>query len=295
MNHPISAQILLLARRPDLARSWSTMLTGDDCLVWRAREDVPEGVVPEVLLTDWAKAEVEAFWPDSPVENGDVPMGVIHVGSPDGSCDVLLPPEPSPGELRLACRLLAEVVRLRRSEQVSTQAQHKLRQKALTDPLTGLPNRRAWDAALDERLAAARNTDRTSGTMGRLCVAVADLDHFKQVNDTDGHAAGDRVLAAVGAALRAQLRQADFIARLGGDEFGLLLDVPGAATAAMILDRLRDALAARIEQDTTHRVTTSIGWQLVPATGASAETLFAQADKALRQAKQAGRNRVRGG
>ena len=73
----------------------------------------------------------------------------------------------------------------------------------------------------------------------RLCLAVLDLDQFKEINDTQGHAAGDRVLQAVGQSFRKYLRQDDFVARLGGDEFGLLLWAPGEAEAAAIVDRLK--------------------------------------------------------
>jgi diguanylate cyclase len=227
-----------------------------------------------------------------PTSDNPPPIGVVRVGdaSDDASCDVLLPREPAPGELRLACRLLAEVVRLRRREEAATRMHDHLRQKALSDPLTGLPNRRAWDEVLTHRAAAAGGAGRDA----RLCVAVADLDHFKQVNDTEGHAAGDRVLAAAGDSFRAGLRQPDFVARLGGDEFGILLDVPDAATAARILDRLRQALPGQVERAAGLRVTTSIGWRLASPEDDSPETTFTLADTALREAKRAGRDCLRG-
>ena len=122
----------------------------------------------------------------------------------------------------------------------------------MTDPLTGLPNRRAWDEALARR---RRQTDAAA------CVAILDLDHFKRVNDAHGHAAGDAVLRATGDALRRGLRQDDFVARLGGDEFGLLLSMPNAPTAAAVLDRVRAALPEHLARQGAERVTASVGFR----------------------------------
>ena len=120
------------------------------------------------------------------------------------------------------------------------QTHRELAQAALTDPLTGLANRRAWDQELAQRLT------RCGRRAARLCLAVLDLDQFKEINDTQGHAAGDRVLQAVGRALQKNLRQGDFVARLGGDEFGLLLWAPGEAEAAAIVERVRSRVAEAV-------------------------------------------------
>ena len=100
------------------------------------------------------------------------------------------------------------------------------RRQATTDELTGLANRRWFDRRLREAIAEARRTG------GSLALMVIDLDHFKELNDTLGHHAGDRVLAQLGPRIRAELRGADDVARLGGDEFAVLLDGAGDAERA---------------------------------------------------------------
>ena len=113
--------------------------------------------------------------------------------------------------------------------------------QALSDPLTGLPNRRAWDLALKEWVAAAADG------ANRLCVAILDLDHFKQINDVHGHVIGDEVLCASGQEVYDNLRQDDFVARLGGDEFGLLLWVPDEEVTLAVLERVRTAASRALQ------------------------------------------------
>ena len=179
---------------------------------------------------------------------------MIQVGG-DGPADVRLSANCTAEELQLACRLLGEVVRLRRLQRQSAETHRELAQAALTDPLTGLANRRAWDQELARRL-----TEAASGR--RLCLAVLDLDQFKEINDTQGHAAGDRVLQAVGHSLQKHLRQGDFVARLGGDEFGLLLWVPGEAEAAAIVERVRSRVAEAAGAQGAVKITASAGFAL---------------------------------
>jgi diguanylate cyclase (GGDEF)-like protein len=114
-----------------------------------------------------------------------------------------------------------------------------------SDPLTGVANRRRWDAELETRCAEGRRSGEP------LSVALLDLDHFKRYNDEHGHMAGDRLLKAVTAAWSAMLRPPDLLARLGGEEFGVLL--PGcAATAA-------EAIAERLRAATPVATTVSVG------------------------------------
>jgi diguanylate cyclase (GGDEF)-like protein len=160
---------------------------------------------------------------------------------------------------------------------------------AFTDPLTGLSNRRAWDKTLRERLKAA--TDSRC-----LCLAVFDLDYFKQINDAFGHAAGDEVLKAVARAICEHLRQDDFVARIGGDEFGLLIWVSDPAIAPAVIERVRTALPDRLAASGVHQVRASagvagVGFAIPPP---SPGEIFAQADEALRRAKQEGRDRTVG-
>lgn len=147
-----------------------------------------------------------------------------------------------------------------------------LSDEALTDPLTGLPNRRAWDEALHEALE--EDTPVT--------VVLFDLDHFKEFNDTHGHPAGDRLLRATAAAWRDQLRVGDFLARIGGEEFGLLLR-SDTSVATEVVERLRGRV--------TDGRTCSAGIAS-RAPGEPGADIVARADSALYLAKDAGRDRA---
>jgi diguanylate cyclase (GGDEF)-like protein len=125
------------------------------------------------------------------------------------------------------------------------------------------------------------------------------LDHFKAVNDADGHAAGDEVLRGAAEAILGGLRQADFVARLGGDEFGLLLRVDDEAAARRVLDRVRGKIPSELTRRGATSVTASAGFRLAHARDPGAplpspESLFLEADAALRRAKEEGRDRTVG-
>ncbi|MDK9702233.1 MAG: diguanylate cyclase [Sulfuritalea sp.] len=155
------------------------------------------------------------------------------------------------------------------------------------DGLTGLLNH----SALKERLVL--ELARAERLASPLALVMIDLDHFKQVNDSHGHAAGDRVLRALARLLRDRLRRTDIIGRYGGEEFGALLPDTDAATAAQVVEKLRAAFAA-IEHgagEQRFRVTLSAGIAASPPIKDS-ETLAAAADAALYRSKLDGRNRV---
>jgi len=171
-----------------------------------------------------------------------------------------------------------------RSAQLYEEA-HRL---AITDPLTGLFNRRHFLTQLEETLKRARRYRQT------FAVALLDLDGLKAINDRLGHGAGDRALESVGQALREWVRDTDVIARIGGDEFAaLLLQVDGPA-AAVTIERLRDTVRDRAlrEGDELLHLTLSGGVALYPAHGGDSEALLARADAALYAAKNLGRDRV---
>jgi diguanylate cyclase (GGDEF)-like protein len=152
---------------------------------------------------------------------------------------------------------------------------------ASTDPLTGIPNRRAFI----ERVAAAV----TAAAWGhQTVVCLVDLDGFKAVNDAGGHAAGDAMLKAVGAALGGAVRETDTVARLGGDEFAVLADVSVAFSGEMLAERLRDAVAGI---GVRAGVTASVGVAEVDA-GDDVEDLMHRADAAMYRSKSAGGDRV---
>jgi two-component system cell cycle response regulator len=159
-----------------------------------------------------------------------------------------------------------------------------LQQSALTDGLTGVPNRRAFDVALAREVALAGRTD------AALTVIILDLDKFKSLNDTFGHLAGDDVLRSVGAALRSCTRQGDVVARYGGEEFVLLL--PGATDEDAIgaARRVREVLRG---VEGPRPVTASLGIASLPAQGVTGPELLAAADLALYAAKSGGRDQAR--
>jgi diguanylate cyclase (GGDEF)-like protein/PAS domain S-box-containing protein len=153
----------------------------------------------------------------------------------------------------------------------------KLERLALTDELTGLANRRAWQQSLERELARARRHHEP------LCVAMLDLDHFKRFNDAHGHQAGDRLLREIAQTWRAQLRASDILARYGGEEFALVSPAWPLTAATAVLARVRAA--------TPRGQTCSAG--LAVFTGSeSAEQLVARADAALYEAKAQGRDRT---
>jgi diguanylate cyclase len=186
-------------------------------------------------------------------------------------------------------RLEAE---LRRSSAELAKLRAKLRgavQDALTDPLTGLANRRSFD--LERGAVAAR-----AGGSSPAHLVMADIDHFKRVNDTHGHDIGDEVLRIVGEILLANVRRDSLVARLGGDEFGLVLPRASPRYAAGIATRLCDLLASRPlvmrgYPEVVERITLSIGVAGWHGGEGSAEW-YARADAALYEAKRRGRNRI---
>jgi len=172
--------------------------------------------------------------------------------------------------------------------QESIVLRRQFEQAALSDALTGFRNRR-W---LDQTLP--RIIQRHLHASEPLCIAMMDIDHFKQINDGYGHAAGDAVLLQVGQLVRANLRPADSAARIGGEEFVLILPqtlLPGAISA---VERLREAVASasfNYDGRLLPQVTVSLGLVALER-GANPQELLAQADDALYTAKQSGRNRT---
>lgn len=161
------------------------------------------------------------------------------------------------------------------------------RQKALIDPLTGLPNRAAWSERLDYEV----NTWHQRGN--NLSLAMLDLDHFKRINDGYGHLAGDKVLKIITNVLRKRLRPTDFIARFGGEEFVLLMPDSSLADALAVGEVLRAAIEACPFHFKGEPVTITVSMgvaQFKP--GERSDLALKRADEALYRAKAAGRNQV---
>jgi len=160
---------------------------------------------------------------------------------------------------------------------------------ARTDPLTGLANRATFLDRLDLALAGARRGDTP------FAVLYVDLDHFKDVNDSLGHQAGDVLLKIVADRLAGSVRETDLVARFGGDEFAVLqTDVTDPSTAGTLAAKLRAVLAEPVRIDgNVLRVTTTVGIALFAPEVENAAEILAQADRALYCAKEEGRDRYR--
>ena len=222
-------------------------------------ENVEETVASHVLWTSSGQPESVLY---QPLLRAGQPVGVLVVGW-RGAIPV--------------DRARTTVVELLAHEAATVidraDALNELTDMAQTDPLTGLPNRRAWDLGIRDAVAANRS----------LAIAMLDFDHFKQFNDIHGHPAGDRLLKETSAAWRDQLRPTDLLARVGGEEFGLMLPDTDHETASRVIARLRACV--------TNGRTCSAGIA-VRRPRESCESVIARADAALYDAKGSGRDRA---
>jgi diguanylate cyclase len=160
-----------------------------------------------------------------------------------------------------------------------------VREHALVDPVTELPNRAAWDERLRQEHARWRRFG------APLCLAVFDVDNFKSINDRFGHAAGDKALRIIASALRSRLRQTDFIARYGGEEFAVLLIGATRSGALKVAEEMRLAVARSGLHTRAKPVEVTISAGISEFEGEdTAETVFERADAALYEAKRSGKN-----
>jgi diguanylate cyclase (GGDEF)-like protein len=230
---------------------------------------------------DWIAAveQVSAADPDVPIivlaERADEDEAMVVVKA--GAQDYLVRSELSPALLRRSVMYAIERKRL----------EAQLAHRALHDPLTGLPNR----ALFLDRLGVA--LDRSRRNNASIAVLFLDVDNFKQINDTLGHAAGDRLLSGLADRLHAMLRPMDTVARFGGDEFTFLFEeLTSEREVILIAERIGRAVRPPIhleEGDTT--VTVSIGISIVTDPTMPAETVIREADSAMYRAKQLGHSR----
>lgn len=159
--------------------------------------------------------------------------------------------------------------------------------RSLTDALTGLPNRRDFNVRLEERMSTWQRRREI------FSLLMLDVDHFKKLNDTFGHLAGDKVLTALGAALRGAVRREDAVARYGGEEFAVLLPNTSLEQATLVAQKVREAVAnVSVEHDGQQIAITVSGGLASIQAEERAETLIHRADEALYAAKRAGRNRT---
>ena len=197
-------------------------------------------------------------------------------GDRDHRIEVRVPPELH----RVAEEFNRMIVRVRDSEAA-------LEDQARQDRLTGLLNRRAFDEALAEAFARRRRLNE------EIVLLMLDLDHFKQINDSYGHPAGDEVLRSVASAMLSSLREIDKVFRIGGEEFAVLLPGGDRAAAQATAERVRKAISERpvTVNGVDIPVTVSVGIALIGG-AVDANGLMRAADAALYRAKREGRNRV---
>lgn len=283
MGRPVR---VLLATRDEARRcAWEEALRTARCMVVQGNGQPADDI--DVLVIDQPLSEANVALDEERLTRGQTGMVAVGVGLP---ADVSLPADHSSRELRLACLLLAEIVRLRRQREANKRQERVLTLLALSDPLTGMPNRRAWDQQLADRLA--------DSSAKCWCIAMLDIDNFHEINDRAGHLEGDSALRRVADRLTGTMRRAGYAARLGGDEFGVLLEGVDAVKAAAVIDLVRlqaaeegDAASGRLP------LRLSAGWATLnlPATKSAVQDAVRRADEALREAKREGRNRTRPG
>lgn len=193
-------------------------------------------------------------------------------------------------EQRLMSRyegLLHKVEQMERETQEVRSNMEAERARATTDALTGLPNRAAYDERIREALSSWQRYQT------HFSVVVGDLDYFKNINDTYGHLAGDKVLRLIGKVLRAKLRNSDFVARYGGEEFVVIMPSTRVEAAYAAVEKIRAAISKSPFNFHGKPVSVSMSFgvaEVLPDDGE--ESVFGRADEMLYKAKEAGRNRV---
>jgi diguanylate cyclase (GGDEF)-like protein len=293
-----SMRVLVADDDPDLLEFVSTLLTRDGYEVIRATHgeealELARRRLPDLLVLDVSMPyldgyavcrEVQAMGPDAPpviflTARSETQDRILGLDA--GAVDYVVKPF-SGAELRARVRAALR----------TKIASDRLREEAATDPLTGLENRQHLGPRITELVGAARRHGRP------LACLMVDLDHFKAVNDTYGHPAGDAVLAEVANRLRAAKRVSDSLIRYGGEEFLLLAPETDAQGAVTLAEKIRSALAAApiVHEAGVAAIAislrASVGVAVLTEEMYDGALLVAAADRALYQAKAQGRNRV---
>jgi diguanylate cyclase (GGDEF)-like protein len=187
-------------------------------------------------------------------------------------------------------RIGRSILKFMTGENIEVHYHEEIYRLMTVDGLTQVFNRRYFNEALEREFNRSKRYDRA------LSLIAFDIDHFKRVNDTHGHLAGDNLLRQIATAVKPRLRREDIFARTGGEEFGILLPeiaVDGARITAEKVRRIVESTPLRYEQQVIP-VTVSLGVALMVAADATPEELYKRADERLYEAKQGGRNRVVG-
>jgi diguanylate cyclase (GGDEF)-like protein/PAS domain S-box-containing protein len=169
-----------------------------------------------------------------------------------------------------------------------TELNRKLAELATRDPLTGLLNRRAFDERLAQEVATATRYSTA------LSLLLLDVDHFKAINDSAGHAAGDEALRRLGCVLASHLRKSDVLARIGGEEFVILAPHTPHSGAQILAERLRLAVAKSLQDVRPSGLTVSVGIAVLGERASSPAGILGVADAAMYAAKRDGRNCISG-
>ncbi len=285
----------LLKRRLEALGCKVTLLPGGSQVVRTAREQMPDLILLDIMMPDLdGFAVCQALKQDPEVR--DIPVIMMTArseidsrikGLEIGAHDYV----PKPFETAELVARIRAALRVKELQDELKEANKKLERLATSDPLTDLPNRRTFD----HEFFLAVERSRRSGEI--LSVLMADLDHFKRINDTHGHQVGDEALRLIGRLLNGRRRVTDLVGRYGGEEFVWVL--PGAKTEdAMEIGEWLRRTAEDMTIETTGervRLTISVGVTTYEPTAhgpISANTVLDVADSALREAKSAGRNRV---
>jgi len=181
-----------------------------------------------------------------------------------------------------------DITSLKEAERELIRVKDHAQEMALHDQLTGLPNRTLLEDRFEQAIAQSERNGK------KLAVVFVDLDHFKQINDTQGHRIGDQVLIAIAARMKEAVRKTDTVARWGGDELVLLLpEIRGAQEARAVCERIKQTVQKEVAKEhPAFPLTMSMGIAMYPDDGDMVETLLQGADSALYLAKSHGRNEV---
>lgn len=253
---------------------------------------------PDIVITDWSMPDVSGLELCQRIRR-DFRQHYAYVilvtsnsnkaqvieGLSAGADDYLTKPF-DPGELLARFGVGRRIIQLHREVEAKNR---QLELLALTDPLTGLPNRRAINLWVDSQVSSAARHDFP------IWIVMADLDHFKKINDTCGHEAGDTVLKNFAEILKANTRRSNICGRLGGEEFVVILTHTNEVQTRIAVERIRERFATEKFRfgNTTVTPTASFGIAGFSGTPASEfSVLLARADAALYAAKDKGRNRI---
>jgi two-component system cell cycle response regulator len=301
---PPELKILVVDDSPIYRKLVEQSLSQEPCTVLFAKNgrqalDLFAEHRPALIITDWTmpdisglelcrrlRTEVQTFYVYVILLTGNTDKEEVIEGLAAGADDYLTKPF-HPGELHARVKVGRRIADLHHQLQAKNR---QLEEMALTDPLTGLPNRRAIDVWATHELGAAARHDFP------VWVAMADLDNFKSINDTHGHDAGDIVLKSFARVLKSNTRQSNICGRLGGEEFLVVItQVEERANVAIAIDRIRKEFGTRRFTVAGHTFGATASFGIVGFRGVAPHNfadLVTRADAALYSAKHKGRNRV---